>query len=79
MQISQMIVGVVITVYGFIYARDPECAVVPKVLYVQGIIYGSYLYLFVEFFVQRFILGGESLVEAAAKKQKKQQQEEKSQ
>ena len=31
MQISQMIAGVVITVCGFLYARDPECAVVPKV------------------------------------------------
>lgn len=83
MQISQMIAGVVITVCGFIYARDPECAVVPKVryeiyldrsgstqtphpspthptptvtqvLWVQGVIYGSYLYLFLEFLVKRF-------------------------
>ena len=57
MQISQMIVGVAITVYGFIYSMDPSCGVVPKVLYVQGVIYGSYLYLFLEFLVKRFFGG----------------------
>lgn len=31
LQISQMIAGVAITVCGFIYSRDPECAVVPNV------------------------------------------------
>lgn len=33
MQIGQMIAGVVITGYGFVYhTQDPECAVVPKVV-----------------------------------------------
>lgn len=122
MQISQMIAGVVITVCGFIYSRDPECAVVPKVcpslpsscphilllpppnqtepkqtthhhpftplvitfshinepipstqqvLYVQGVIYGSYLYLFLEFLVKRFFAapskkGGKGAAAASA-------------
>ncbi|TFJ85212.1 hypothetical protein NSK_003635 [Nannochloropsis salina CCMP1776] len=55
LQIFQMLAGVIITVYGFIYARDPStCGVVPSVLYFQSIIYGSYLYLFLEFLVKRF-------------------------
>jgi len=55
LQISQMVAGVFITICGFIYARDPStCGVVPHVLYFQGIIYGSYLYLFLEFLIKRF-------------------------
>ena len=58
MQISQMIAGVFITVMGFIYARDPSTCVgvVPNVLYFQGLIYSSYLYLFLEFMIKRFFL-----------------------
>ncbi|GAB5035515.1 fatty-acyl elongase [Nannochloropsis oceanica] len=56
LQISQMVAGVVITLCGFHYiARDPStCGVVPHVLYFQGLIYGSYLYLFLEFLIKRF-------------------------
>ena len=58
MQIAQMIVGVIISVFGFIYSsKDPSsCAVDPYVLKVSSIIYASYLYLFMEFMVKRFFL-----------------------
>ena len=60
LQISQMIAGVVITLCGFHYvARDSStCGLVPRVLYFQGLIYGSYLYLFLDFLMKRFFPSG---------------------
>jgi elongation of very long chain fatty acids protein 6 len=55
MQISQMVVGVIITVVGFVYA-GPDCPGQKRpALYFQGIMYGSYLYLFLDFMVRRFV------------------------
>lgn len=57
MQIAQMIVGVTISVFGFVYSsEDSTCAVKPHVLKVSAVIYASYLYLFMEFMIKRFFL-----------------------
>lgn len=64
MQISQMIIGtfiVGITTYyahygGRLY-QPGECSITNLSLVTGGIIYASYLYLFVEFAVKRFVFG----------------------
>lgn len=58
-QISQMIAGVTLTSMGFYYFLDAkkngyECAIEQKTLTAAAIMYGSYLYLFLEFFFGRF-------------------------
>ena len=70
MQIAQMIVGVIISVFGFIYSsKDPSsCAVDPYVLKVSSVIYASYLYLFMEFMIKRFFLSKPAAAGAGAKK-----------
>ena len=56
-QISQMIVGTTICVMSYLYLKDDQpCAVQPVNVLAGGLMYGSYLYLFSEFFVKRFIL-----------------------
>lgn len=79
MQISQMIVGtfiVGITTYyahygGRLY-KPGECSITNLSLVTGGIIYASYLYLFVEFAVKRFVFGikeeGDGGKKKAAKK-----------
>jgi len=57
-QINQMIVGIIISVAGFIYSSDPECKVNKSLLYFQAAMYGSYLYLFLEFMFKRFFGAG---------------------
>ena len=57
-QISQMIVGTTICVMSYIYLKDDQPCAIAKENVAAGILmYGSYLYLFAEFFVKRFILG----------------------
>jgi elongation of very long chain fatty acids protein 6 len=63
MQISQMIVGTAIVGYSIYFKNygsknfaPGACNVEFNNLVVGGIIYASYLYLFVEFFVKRFLL-----------------------
>lgn len=63
-QISQMVVGVAVTAMGFIlprqYARE-DCAIKPENNAAALIMYGSYLLLFVQFFIQRYqVKGGKS-------------------
>jgi len=74
MQISQMIIGtgiVCASFYFHFYGGEKfapgACNNVPSNLAAGGIIYASYLYLFVEFAVKRFIFG----VKDAPKKTKK--------
>jgi len=56
-QISQMIVGTTICVLSAIYLKDDQpCAVTRENVIAGALMYGSYLYLFAEFFVKRFIL-----------------------
>ena len=58
MQISQMIVGVAVAGFYIYKLRNgQECAVDKDLLISCGIMYATYLYLFVEFAVKRFILG----------------------
>ena len=59
-QISQMVVGVTVTVLGFVLAPtyDKECALKPDNNKAALIMYGSYLMLFVQFFIQRYQVKG---------------------
>lgn len=73
MQISQMIIGTFIVCASFYYHfyggnqyAPGACNNTPSNLAAGGIIYASYLYLFVEFAVKRFIFG----VKDAPKKKK---------
>lgn len=55
MQISQMFIGVGITVASALYSRDPEsCGVVRRLIPWCCAMYSTYLYFFVAFFVERF-------------------------
>jgi len=55
-QISQMVVGVAVTVLGFIaYRRHEECSIKKENNVAAFVMYGSYLFLFLEFFVQRYL------------------------
>lgn len=57
MQISQMVVGCSVAAYYYMaFSSGKECAVDVRLLYACGVMYSTYLYLFAEFFVKRFIL-----------------------
>jgi len=57
MQIAQMIGGCIVTVLGYQYYKsDPTCAINDGVIISGFLMYGSYLYLFCQFFVGRFIV-----------------------
>jgi elongation of very long chain fatty acids protein 6 len=58
-QISQMIVGVIVTALGFYYAaqakaNNQKCLTEPRNNFAALIMYGSYLFLFMEFFLARY-------------------------
>jgi CBS domain containing-hemolysin-like protein len=56
-QISQMVVGVAVTVLGFILGPkfEKECALKSENNIATLIMYGSYLLLFLQFFVSRYL------------------------
>ena len=55
-QISQMVVGTSICVASYYYKKDGHaCAVEWENVVSGALMYGSYLYLFTDFFVRRFI------------------------
>jgi len=57
LQISQMVVGVACTVFGFYYYDGGvDCAISKQNNYAAFVMYGSYLILFLEFFVQRYYI-----------------------
>jgi len=58
MQITQMFIGVAVCASSYIYLNQEniECAVTRENVMAGGIMYGSYLYLFAEFAVKRFLL-----------------------
>ncbi len=69
MQITQMLVGVGITVAAAVYSRDPEqCGVVQDLVPWCCAMYSTYLYFFVAFFVERFFAGPKEKGKAAAAK-----------
>ena len=54
-QISQMIVGVVVTLLGFYYfSTDESCMIEKENNTAAFVMYGSYLFLFMQFFVGRY-------------------------
>jgi elongation of very long chain fatty acids protein 6 len=54
-QISQMIVGVVVTLLGFYYFNTDESCMIEKENNTAAfVMYGSYLFLFMQFFVGRY-------------------------
>lgn len=67
-----MVVGVVICAasYSYMRANPVHCHVKPESVVAGTLMYGSYLYLFVDFFVRRFVLG------QGGQKQKPQQQQQ---
>jgi elongation of very long chain fatty acids protein 6 len=69
-QISQMVVGVTVTVLGFVLAPSYEkaCALKPENNAAALIMYGSYLLLFVQFFMGRYQVRGSKKVTKSQKK-----------
>jgi elongation of very long chain fatty acids protein 6 len=58
-QISQMIVGVAVTLVSFYYYKtDPTCGIEAENSTAAFIMYGSYLFLFLQFFVGRYGIPG---------------------
>lgn len=54
-QISQMVVGVICTVLGFYYySTDKECRIEKENNTAAFVMYGSYLFLFLQFFIGRY-------------------------
>ena len=55
MQISQMVVGVAVTLAAFyFYETDPSCGLEAENNTAAFLMYGSYLFLFLQFFVGRY-------------------------
>jgi len=53
-----MIVGTTICIMSALYLQDDQpCAVERENVIAGGLLYGSYLYLFGDFFVKRFVFG----------------------
>lgn len=56
LQISQMVVGVFCVIYYMlIFSEQQPCSMYKEVLMACGAMYSTYLYLFAEYFVKRFI------------------------
>lgn len=54
-QISQMVVGVAVTLAGFYYYKtDPTCGIEKENNSAAFVMYGSYLFLFLQFFFGRY-------------------------
>jgi elongation of very long chain fatty acids protein 6 len=54
-QISQMVVGVIVTLVGFyFYKTDPTCGIGKENNTAAFVMYGSYLFLFLQFFFGRY-------------------------
>lgn len=56
LQISQMVVGVFCTIFSFYFMKKPGCRVSEQNTWAAFVMYGSYLALFVEFFVGRYLI-----------------------
>ena len=61
-----MVVGVAVTMLGFYYySKDPKCKIENENNTAAFVMYGSYLFLFLQFFIGRYFKP-----KAATKKQK---------
>eukprot|EP00529_Nitzschia_sp_RCC80_P030553 CAMPEP_0113501942 /NCGR_PEP_ID=MMETSP0014_2-20120614/33252_1 /TAXON_ID=2857 /ORGANISM="Nitzschia sp." /LENGTH=292 /DNA_ID=CAMNT_0000396621 /DNA_START=44 /DNA_END=922 /DNA_ORIENTATION=- /assembly_acc=CAM_ASM_000159 len=68
-QISQMVVGVTVTLVGFyFYKTDPRCGIEKENNTAAFVMYGSYLMLFLQFFIGRYLKPKMSLKEGKKKK-----------
>lgn len=68
-QISQMVVGVAVTLIGFYYYKtDPSCRISAENNTAAFVMYGSYLFLFLQFFVGRYVQPKVKIGESAKKK-----------
>ena len=56
LQISQMMVGVVLTILGFLFVGRPNCWIGHDNNMAAFLMYGSYLFLFLQFFVGRYFV-----------------------
>ena len=59
-QISQMVVGVTVTamsLYLLLVEKPSDCNLEVENTYAAMVMYGSYLFLFLQFFVQRYLFG----------------------
>lgn len=55
-QISQMVVGVLVTLIGFYYYKmDSSCHITAENNTAAFVMYGSYLFLFLQFFIGRYV------------------------
>jgi elongation of very long chain fatty acids protein 6 len=64
MQISQMIVGVTVTLGGFYYyTTDPTCRIEAENNTAAFVMYGSYLFLFLQFFIGRYITSSKKTID----------------
>jgi len=67
-QLSQMVIGVTISLMsGYFFMTDEACAILPGTLIASFFMYGSYLYLFAEFFFNRYIKGNKNATFAGEK------------
>mmetsp|Transcript_18300 Transcript_18300/g.26277 ORF Transcript_18300/g.26277 Transcript_18300/m.26277 type:complete len:103 (+) Transcript_18300:692-1000(+) len=67
-QISQMVVGVAVTLIGFYYyQKDPTCKIERENNTAAFVMYGSYLFLFLQFFVGRYVKAKAKAAEKAKK------------
>jgi elongation of very long chain fatty acids protein 6 len=56
LQISQMFVGVTFTVLNFIYVGSDQCTISHSNNLAAFGMYGSYLFLFLQFFISRYFV-----------------------
>lgn len=55
-QISQMIIGIIVSILSYrYYLDDKPCSITFDNILVASLLYGSYLYLFGDFFIKRFL------------------------
>jgi hypothetical protein len=57
LQISQMFLGVIVTVLGFLYVNTAGCHIPHSNNIAAFLMYGSYLLLFLQFFFTRYFFG----------------------
>ena len=73
-QISQMFVGVGTTLVGFYYLKtDPTCAIGAENTNAGFLLYGSYLVLFMQFFIGRYFKTTATVTPASEKKKASKQ------
>ena len=69
LQISQMFVGVTFTVLNFIYVGSDSCTISHSNNFAAFCMYGSYLFLFMQFFISRYFVKSSSPKKKAMKKE----------